>query len=175
MENTFTFILNKDNIKTAVFDIICIGLMYLVPAASHTLSVPLYLAEPLRIMIVIAMLHTKRDNAFFIALTLPLFSALLSGHPFFAKMIVVSLELFLNVVLFFYLSKKIKRFFLPMVLSIVISKIFYYLCEFIFLRALLSYNDIGDHPYYIQAVLAVVLGGYAFWIMRRRELKTSKP
>jgi len=173
MEKASSLLLTKDKIISVAFDILCISVMYFVPAVSHLLNLPIYLIEPLRIMIILALVHTKRQNAYFIALTLPLFSTLISGHPFFAKMLIMSLELFLNVVLFFTLSSRIKNSFLAMVSAIVISKAVYYLLAYAFIQKLAEVYGIGEHPLWIQAIVTLCLGGYTYIILRNKELKNS--
>jgi len=173
MSTTLTLISKKETLKSLIFDILFIAAMYLVPAISHMWDIPLYLFEPLRIMIILAVVHTKRENAYFIALTLPLFSTLFSGHPFFAKMLVISGELYMNVLLYFLISGKMRNVFLSMLSAIVMSKVFYFLCEYIFLGEMIKLYGIGEHPLYLQAFVAVILSGYTYFILKRTGNKPA--
>ncbi len=61
--------------KSLIIDILGLTFIYFVPAISHLLSFPLYLVEPMRVMLIIAIAHTTKRNAYLIALTLPVFCA----------------------------------------------------------------------------------------------------
>ncbi|NVO20846.1 MAG: hypothetical protein HXX13_14185 [Bacteroidetes bacterium] len=114
-------------IRTAVIDCAGILLVLLVPAAAHLTRLPVYFLEPMRIMMVIGILYTSRSNTYLLAIALPLFSFLFSGHPFFIKMLIIISELSLNVLLYFYFIQKLGKPFLSMFLSILGSKIACYL------------------------------------------------
>jgi hypothetical protein len=171
MENILTLIKTKNNIRTFVLDGIFLLAMYLVPSFAHLTSIPLYLAEPIRIIMVLAMLHTRRENAYILALTLPIFSMLTTGHPFFGKMLIITLEILLNVWLFFFILKLIENPFLAMFTSIFISKAVYYLFEYLFIKDLVYIMGM-EHPLWTQLALAVTLSGYAWLILRK--IKTGK-
>ena len=98
--------ISKLNTKSIVLDIFALAFIYFVPTISHLLNIPLYLIEPMRIMLILAIVHTSKKNAYIIALTLPLFSFLVSAHPNIFKVLLITAELVLNVWLFFELSKK---------------------------------------------------------------------
>ena len=164
MDNSLALFTNKEKIKTLIFDIVCVGVMFFVPAFSHMSKLPLYLLEPLRIMIILSLVHTRKENAYIMAVALPVFSYLVSGHPFFGKMIVICFEMLLNIGLFFMLSKFIKNSFISMGLSIIISKGFYYFCQYVFLRELVEIYNIGEHPLYIQGLLSIGLSVYVYFI-----------
>src|SRR6056297_734588 len=92
----------------ALFDLAAIAFIYFIPALSHMLSFPLYLLEPMRIVLILALVHTHKVNALVLAATLPFFTFLVSGHPVLPKAILISAELVLNVVLFFAIVKSVK-------------------------------------------------------------------
>ncbi|MDY0202455.1 MAG: hypothetical protein RBR40_15895, partial [Tenuifilaceae bacterium] len=69
-------ITTRKTIAYVLFDIFALAFIYLIPTISHMLSFPLYLIEPMRIALVLALVHTTKRNAYIIALTLPLFSFL---------------------------------------------------------------------------------------------------
>ena len=93
MENISVHPLSISKIKTIVFDLMALLCIYLVPAVSHLFSFPVYYLEPMRIMLILAIAHTTRKNAYLIALTLPLFSLLISAHPSLIKTSLITGEL----------------------------------------------------------------------------------
>ena len=74
MENVNSIFIDKGRIKTYIFDLLAITAIYLIPSFSHLLSFPVYLIEPMRLVIILAVIHTSRTNAYLIAITLPFFS-----------------------------------------------------------------------------------------------------
>jgi hypothetical protein len=162
MEKTSVYPLSIQKIKNIVFDLIALLAIYLVPAVSHLLSFPVYYLEPMRIMLILAIVHTSRKNAYLIALTLPLFSMLISAHPSLVKTSLITGELLLNVWLFFLLSEKLSNKTLSIFLSIVVSKIFYYLVKFLLVTSALISGDLIATPIYIQIIMLFVLSGYIY-------------
>jgi hypothetical protein len=85
------------------------------------------------------LLATNKTNAYFLALTLPIFSFFMSGHPVFPKNILIAAELMTNVFLFVLLSEKLQywkngyNIFVSMFLSIFLSKIVYYGLKYLFI------------------------------------------
>jgi hypothetical protein len=162
MENTSVYPLSIQKIKNIVFDLIALLAIYLVPAVSHLLSFPVYYLEPMRIMLILAIVHTSRKNAYLIALTLPLFSMLISAHPSLVKTSLITGELLLNVWLFFLLSEKLSNKTLSIFLSIVVSKAFYYLVKLLLITSALISGDLISTPMYIQIIMLFILSGYIY-------------
>ena len=77
METRAVTLFSKQNIKSIILDIAAIAFIYFVPTISHILSLPVYYIEPMRLMLILALVHTTKQNAYIIALTLPLFSFLI--------------------------------------------------------------------------------------------------
>ncbi len=138
-------------------DIIALAAMYLMPGAAHLLSFPLYLLEPIRIFTILAILYTNRYNAFILAATLPLFSFFVSGHPVLFKMMVITIEMLLNVLLFYSGIKLIRNKFISMAAAIILSKLVYYSFEYFLLKEALIPSDAVGHPLLIQVGLVLVL------------------
>jgi len=101
--------ISKDIIKGSIFDLFAIGFVYMVPVISHLFAMPIYYIEPMRLMLILAIAHTSKKNAYILAVTLPIFSFAVSAHPVFLKTLLISGELLLNVWLFFFLTEKIKN------------------------------------------------------------------
>jgi len=170
MENTSVYPLSIQKIKNIVFDLIALLAIYLVPAVSHLLSFPVYYLEPMRIMLILAIVHTSRKNAYLIALTLPLFSILISAHPSLIKTSLITGELLLNVWLFFFLSEKFSNKVLGMFSSIIVSKLMYYLIKFLLINTALMGGDLISTPVYIQVIMLFVLSGYVYFMSSRKQL-----
>ena len=109
LNNTLSINLkSKETIKTLIFNVTAFLFIFFVPAISHLIMLPVYYIEPMRIMLILMLLHTTKTNAYIIALALPAFSFIFSGHPVPPKMLLITAELTLNVFLFFFLVNKIK-------------------------------------------------------------------
>jgi len=169
MENTFVHPLSISKTKSIVFDLIALLAIYIVPAISHLLSLPVYYIEPMRIMLILAIVHTSRKNAYLIALTLPLFSFLISAHPSLVKTSLITGELILNVWFFYLLSEKLSNKTLSIFLSIIASKIFYYLAKLLLINFTLLSGNLISTPLYIQIVLLFVFSGYVYLIIGRKK------
>ena len=157
----------RKTIGYILFDLVAIAFIYFVPTFSHLLNFPLYLIEPMRIALVIALVHTNRYNAYIIALTLPLFSFAVSAHPVFLKMLLITGELVLNAWIFYLLFSKTKNAFVSILSSIIISKGLYYLAKYSLISfSLLSASKLVATPIYIQAITTLVFSiyvGFIFW------------
>ena len=164
MENTAIHHFSTSKIKSVVFDLIALIAIYLVPSISHLLGFPVYYLEPMRIMLILAIVHTSRKNAYLIALTLPLFSMLISAHPSLIKTSLITGELLLNVWLFFFLSEKLSNKTLSIFLSIIASKILYYMIKFILITSVLMSGEVISTPMYIQLIMLFVLSGYIYFL-----------
>lgn len=169
MENTGLYPLAYTKSRTIIFDFMALLAIYLVPAISHLLSFPVYYLEPMRIMLILAVAHTTRKNAYLIALTLPIFSLLISAHPSLIKTTLVTGELFLNVWLFCFISEKLSNKTFSIFVSILLSKILYYLVKFFLINSALMSGDLISTPLYIQVILMFVMSGYIYLISHSRK------
>ncbi|MGE0090725.1 MAG: hypothetical protein AB7S50_14730 [Bacteroidales bacterium] len=158
---------SKQNVLSALFDIAALAFIYFVPAISHLLSLPVYLIEPMRLMLVLALVHTSKQNAYIIALTLPLFSFLISAHPVLPKMILISFELVLNVFLFFAILKRFNNTFLAILVSIISSKLIYYIIKFGLIKLTLIDSGLISTPIAIQVIMTLVFSGYLYSFYRK--------
>jgi hypothetical protein len=148
-----------------ITDFLVLAIAYLIPAISHLLPFPLYMADPMRILVLSGYLITRsRTNGFILALTLPFFSTILSGHPFFFKAILISGELVLNIWLFStLLSGTHWKASLVFFTSIVISKVFYYILKYLFLSFSLIEGDLFSTGIVIQLVIVMAISiGFSF-------------
>ncbi|HAN19251.1 MAG: hypothetical protein A2X13_01120 [Bacteroidetes bacterium GWC2_33_15] len=158
---------SKQNLKSAFFDIAALAFIYFVPVISHLISLPVYLIEPMRLMLILALVHTTKQNAYIIAVTLPLFSFLISAHPVLPKMILISFELVLNVFLFYLLITKFKNTFFPIIISIIASKLIYYVIKFGLIKLTLLDSGLISTPIPIQVITALIFSSYLFSFYRK--------
>ena len=169
MNNTFTFTQSRPAIKIAVIDLLALVFIYFTPALSHMLSLPVYLIEPMRLMLILSIAHSSKVNSFILALSLPLFSHLISAHPVFLKTVLISLELTLFSFLFYEFSKKFKSVFLVMLVSVAIGKLFYYIAKYLFISYGLINSELISTPIYMQIITSIAFGLYVSIIMNRNK------
>jgi hypothetical protein len=166
MEKALSIIDFKSNIKTYLIDFSLLLLIYFLPAISHLLVFPVYYLDPMRIALVVALIHTSKKNAYIIALTLPLFSFLISSHPQILKSFLLSAEMIINLSLFFLLKEKIKNVFTSLFISIIISKVIYYLLKFALIYFTLLNDKLFSTPFYFQLISAIILSIYIYLVHR---------
>ena len=164
---------SRADYKSIIFNILALAFIYFVPALSHVFNVPIYLVEPMRIMLILAMVHTSKTNAYLIALTLPLFSFLISSHPNVFKSLIMTAELLLNVWLFFEISKRVSNGFAAMLSAIVISKVVYYFLKFALISFAVLESGLISTPIYLQVITSIIFSGYVFLLLRRRKTKSD--
>ena len=112
-------------------DVLIFGLIYLIPTISHLLAFPLYLLDPMRLAILgSAFFMSEKWNAYLLALTLPLFSYFVGGHPVVWKSIIIGVELTANLIILSVLEREIGQTFVTILLSIVVSKVEYYALKY---------------------------------------------
>jgi len=142
--------------STILIDIALLTALYLLPSLSHVTALPLYMFEPMRIALVIALLFTTRVNAYLIAFTLPLASFLLSGHPEPLKALLMGIELTVLVACYGYLAKKLRLpAFAALAAAILAGKLVYYTMKYAVLSAGLLGGSLVSTPLQTQLLLAL--------------------
>jgi hypothetical protein len=169
MNYTITYSQSKPAIKIAVIDLLALLFIYFTPALSHMLSMPVYLIEPMRLMLILSIAHSSKVNSFILALSLPMFSHIISAHPVFLKTVLISLELTLFSFLFYEFSKKFISVFWVMILSTVIGKLFYYIAKYLFISYGLIDSDLISTPIYMQIITTIVFSIYVSVIIRGKN------
>ena len=119
----------------------------------------------MRVAVLGALLVSKDwRNGLALALTLPLFSFAVSGHPVFPKFLLIAAELSVNVLLFVWLSRVFGRRFGSRVavgaaafLSILLSKVLYYGLKALVLTAGLMQSELVATALWAQLAVAVLL------------------
>ncbi|MFP4605652.1 MAG: hypothetical protein ACLFNJ_09785 [Bacteroidales bacterium] len=164
---------SKETLRTIAFDLSAVLFIYFIPAISHMLNAPVYFIEPMRIALVLALLHTTKRNAYVLAITLPIFSFLVSAHPMFAKMLIITAELTLNVFLFYYLLNKLKSAPLAILTSIVLSKAFYYAIKFLLINFAIASLGMVGIPILMQVLMTLVFTAYC-WVIFQKKAPATK-
>ena len=153
------------NTKSILIDLGGILLVYFLPEISNLVNIPLYLFEPMRVIVIVALIHTLKQNTYLLAILLPVLSYLFSSHPSIIKTIIVSGELLLNIFLYFYLLTKFKtNKFLLMSISIVVSKFAYYVIKFISIKLSLLTGNLIATPIKYQIAIIILLSGYIYFV-----------
>ncbi|MFC2114752.1 hypothetical protein ACFLRI_05330 [Bacteroidota bacterium] len=164
----------KNAVKAIVFDLFAILFIYFIPALSHMAAIPLYMAEPMRIVLILALVHTHKKNAYILALTIPVFSFFVSMHPLFYKSLIMGIELFINVGLFYLILKKTDKVLPSIAFSILISKLIYYVMKFALIHFAFIQSELISTPIALQFIILAVLSGYVFLLFKKNE-RNSKP
>jgi hypothetical protein len=163
--------LTKLNLKSAVIDILALAFVYFLPSMVHLFpSVNLWYAEPMRLMLILSLVHARKENSYILALTLPIFSLLVSSHPSFPKSLLIITDLILNTYLFFYLSKKFGNVLIGIAGSILISKIVYYGLKYILISSAVITPPLITTPLYFQVITTVLFSAYLWLFLRKQKL-----
>ncbi len=173
MENIYNLVASKEIIKRGIFDLFMVAAIYLLPAISHLITFPLYMFEPMRILIILSIVYTSKRNAFILAVTLPLFSFAVASHPYFLKAAIMCVELSVNIFLFYLLKDKFKNLFVPLFLSILLAKMVYYSLKITLISTGLIASGIISTPVYIQLLLAIVLSIFVQFTMTGNNNKKA--
>lgn len=148
--------------KSLLIDLAGIPLIYLLPEISSILNIHFYLFEPMRVIIIIAIVHTSKENSYLLAILLPAISYLFSSHPSVIKAFILSGDLLLNIFLYFSLIKYMVNKFLLMSMCIVVSKLAYYLAKYLLINFSVLKGDLIATPLYIQLLIVIILSGYVY-------------
>lgn len=142
--------------NTFLIDLALLAGLYLLPGFSHVTALPLYMFEPMRVALLIALLFTNRSNAYFIAFTIPLASAMVTGHPVPFKALLMGIELSILVAAYSYLVQLARvPAFAALTAAIVLSKVIYYTMKFAALNAGLLAGGLISTPPQTQLILAI--------------------
>ncbi|NMB83171.1 MAG: hypothetical protein GYA14_15280 [Ignavibacteria bacterium] len=168
--NELALNLSRTKIRTLLFDLFAILFIAFAPAISHMIALPLYMLEPMRILLIASIVHTSRKNSYIIALLLPVFSIIISAHPSFYKALLISSELLLNVFLFSLLLNYFKNTFAAIFTSIVISKLFYYTAKFGMISFGMINGELISTPIYLQVIVTILLSVYIFLFYKKDNI-----
>jgi len=155
-----------------LLDGIALLAIYFIPTLSHMVGIPFYLFEPMRIFVILSVLHSNRMNSYLIAIGLPLFSFMISSHPVLIKALLIGFELLVNVYLFFFAKRRIASHW-AILLSVIFSKIIYYLIKYVLIHFAFLESSLISTPLYFQIFTTMAFGLYAY-IWFRKSLSSNK-
>lgn len=162
-------------LRLCLTDCLLFALICLIPALSHLTRIPFYLIEPMRICFMTGILFTRsKPNVVFLAFALPLLSYLTSGHPLLLKAFLMSAELAVNALLFFYLhdTRRVGAFFSTL-LSIVVGKGLYYLIKYLLISFALFEGSLVSTSLTCQLVVTLAISLlFAFFYDKRERNET---
>lgn len=104
-----------------------------------------------------------------LALALPMFSFLISSHPVFLKAMLISIELLINVFLYYSLVRNKMADYLAIVISVVTSKFIYYGFKYLLIHFTLLKSGLISTPIYIQVFTTLAFGIYAYYFWLRKS------
>ena len=159
----------RDVIKGLLLDIVALVVVYFTPKIGQLVHLPFYMVEPMRLMVVLSIAHSSRANSYLLALSLPLFSWAVSGHPELFKMLVMTGEITINVFLFYYLVRKNDSVFLSMIISIVVSKVLCYIFYFVFFSMMFIREEAEPSFLIAQIISTLVFSFYIFFVLRKKS------
>ena len=159
---------SKKIINIGITDIVAITLAYFIPTIAHLTALPLYLVDPMRIIVLSSLLFTKDwKNTLILAATIPVFSSLVSMHPVFPKCLLISVELVCNVLLFVAFSKKVNAG-ISAFLSIICSKVIYYILKYTCIAGGFLSMSLISTDIWIQLVVAAVISSLFAYRFKRQ-------
>ena len=153
-----------------LIDALLLAALYLLPAVSHAIALPLYKFEPMRVALIVALLFTNRANTYLIALTIPLTSCLVTGHPEPVKAVLMGIEYSILVAVFSHLARiRVAPVFVALTAAILSGKAVYYTMKLVALNTGLLAGDLVSTPLQTQLLLAVVTAAVFTFIERMRS------
>ena len=175
MTTTISRILSPRNITIDIVIFICI---FFIPALSHLAPFPLYLLDPMRILLFTGYLLTRQnDNDLLLALAIPLFSSFVTGHPPLFKAILISIELTVNLLLLMKLMSSTKlHIALSLFLSIIASKLVYYALKLAFIKFGFIEGELITTNLWLQLGTAVFIAllFYLIWMKTAQQRKSTE-
>jgi hypothetical protein len=170
MSTTRTSLWTDQFRTTSLIDVGIILSIYLLPGLTHVLPVPLYMIDPMRLLLFLTLLTTNPMNSLVLAASIPFLSTLFSGHPVFPKNILISAELSLNVMVFYWIMGKKDSLLLAGSISIISAKVFYYVLKYGFITAGFLGGVLISTPLEYQLIPIIVL---PFMLVGLDKLRTS--
>jgi hypothetical protein len=148
--------------STLLLDAIAVLFIIFIGDISKFIGYPVYILDPMRMMLILAFAFTPRWNGWILALLLPFVSYFLGAHPSITKTTLMAAELLLNVWLFWFLIDKIKMALLSILISIVFSKVVYYLLKFICIQIGWLSGELISTPLDIQVITTLSFSAFIF-------------
>ena len=157
-------------IKNVCIDSAALAFVYFTPLIAHLIAFPIYMIEPMRLMVILSLVHSSPRNSYLLAFTLPLFSYIATSHPEFFKMLIITAELVLNVFFFYWLSSRMKNVFFEMIIAIFASKAVCYLLYLIFFSITFVRNEASLPFLIVQIITTLVFSTYIFIFWKKQSM-----
>jgi hypothetical protein len=164
----------RDVLIALFLDLAAFAFVFLTPKIGEFFHLPFYMVEPMRLMVILSIAHSNRINSYLLALTLPIFSWTVSGHPEFFKMLVMTGEITANVFLYYFLVRKINSVLLSMIISIVVSKIICYALYLVFFDMLLLQEE-AEPVFLLAQVITTLIFSFYVALIQRKKFHTFAP
>jgi hypothetical protein len=103
-----------------------------------------------------------------IAISIPIFSLIVSSHPVILKSVLITIELLVNLLFFYFFIEKTGTF-LAMFFSIIYSKFIYYSGKYLLIQMQWIDGDLVSTSLIIQFAVAVGLCLYAALVYKKVE------
>lgn len=145
-------------------DIIAVLFIIFLGEISRFIGYPVYVLDPMRMMIILAFAFTPRWNGWVLALILPLASYFFGYHPTITKTTLMAFELLLNVWLFWYLIDKTRMTLLSILISIVFSKAVYYALKYVCLQLGWLDGELVATPLETQMITTAIFSLFIFFM-----------
>jgi len=156
--------------KSLIIDFVIILIIFFIPTISHILPFPLYILDPMRILVFITLIFSNnKTNTIIIAMLIPVFSMIFTGHPTFWKSFLISTELLINILIFFSLYQKVKiPLWASVLISIIVSKLIYYCLKYLFINLGLIEGSLISTPLLTQLLTVGILTILAVLMFRKK-------
>jgi hypothetical protein len=151
-----------------ILDILAVLFIIFLGDISKFIGYPLYILDPMRMMVILAIAFTPRWNGWLLAILLPFVSYYMGAHPHIIKTSLMAGELLINIWLFWLLYDKIKMSLLAILLSIMFSKSVYYLLKYVCLQQEWLSGDLISTPLNVQVVTTVAFSVFIFLVFLTR-------
>ena len=160
----------KGGIALVLTDLMAVILVLILPALSHLLPFPLYYLDPMRLVLFAAYFVNRNEwNAYALAIALPVFSMLYTGHPIPVKAMLISFELLLNMLVLSLLLNRGVSVFMAVLASIVLSKIAYYLAKWTLIQAAFLEGNLFSTSLITQLLIALGLSSVFYLFMGKKN------
>lgn len=150
--------------RTALVDALVLVSFYLTTVFAHILPFPLYKLDPMKILVLITVIYSKRGNALGIATALPILSFLSTGHPVFPKFMIMSVELIVFAFVFGTLAQRKSSGLVVFLGAVLLSKGAYYLIKAGVIALGFLDQTLISTDFYTQIQALVILGAVYFVI-----------
>lgn len=144
-------------VKSIAFQVIFILSFYALSSFSHLVGFPLYYFDLFRIFVCLSILILGKPNSIILGITLPLFSYFTANHPSLIKTSLISFELLINILTFYYLTGRKINLAFSIFIAIAFSKIFYYLTKYISLEMGLIKGKLISTPLEYQIIVTLII------------------